>query len=79
MNEDYEEMANDFIKLGFLAPGTDLTPIIPALEKIWKDSRGKSLSDFNFRSVTTKFNELVFKYPIRVPERYSLVIRSLLT
>lgn len=79
VNEDYEEMANDFIKLGFLTPGTDLTPIIPALEKIWKDSRGKALSDFNFRSVTTKFNELVFKYPIRVPERYSLVIRSLLT
>lgn len=79
VNEDYEEMAYDFIKLGFLQPGTDLQPLIPALEKIWKDSRGKALSDFNFRTVTCKFNELVFKYPIRVPERYSLVIRSLLT
>lgn len=26
-----------------------------------------------------KFNELVYQYPIRIPERFSLVIRSLLT
>lgn len=49
VNEDYEEMAGDFIKLGFLAAGTDITPITPALEKIWRDSRGQSLADFNFR------------------------------
>jgi predicted unusual protein kinase regulating ubiquinone biosynthesis (AarF/ABC1/UbiB family) len=60
---------------GFLDPGTDIRPIVPALEKIWADSLGRSLSDFNFRSVTSKFNELVFEYPIRIPERYALVIR----
>ena len=79
VNKDYQSMAQDFIKLGFLAPGTDVTPIVPALEKIWADSMGKSLGDFNFRTVTSKFNELVYEYPIRIPERYSLVIRSLLT
>ncbi len=79
VNKDYQAMAQDFIKLGFLAPGTDVTPIVPALEKIWADSMGKSLDDFNFRTVTSKFNELVYEYPIRIPERYSLVIRSLLT
>ncbi|MEW5300846.1 MAG: hypothetical protein WDW36_003746 [Sanguina aurantia] len=79
VNEDYENMAGDFIKLGFLAPGTNISPIVPALEKIWTDSKGQSLADFNFRTVTSKFNELVYQYPIRIPERYSLVIRSLLT
>lgn len=52
VNEDYAEMANDFTRLGFLASGTDVTPIIPALESIWQNSVGKGLSDFNFRSVT---------------------------
>lgn len=79
VNKDYQAMAQDFIKLGFLAPGTDVKPIVPALEKIWADSMGRSLADFNFRTVTSKFNELVYEYPIRIPERYSLVIRSLLT
>lgn len=79
VNEDYAEMAGDFIKLGFLAPGTDIAPIVPALESIWADSMGRTLSDFNFRTVTSKFNELVYQHPIRIPERYALVIRSLLT
>ncbi len=60
---------------GFLDQGTDIRPIVPALEKIWADSMGRGLSDFNFRTVTSKFNELVFQYPIRIPERYALVIR----
>lgn len=79
VNEDYVEMANDFTRLGFLASGTDVAPIVPALESIWQNSAGKGLADFNFRSVTGKFNQLVYNFPIRIPERFSLVIRSLLT
>jgi len=48
---------------------------VPALENIWADSLGQSMAAFNFRTVTSKFNELVYQYPIRIPERYSLVIR----
>jgi predicted unusual protein kinase regulating ubiquinone biosynthesis (AarF/ABC1/UbiB family) len=79
VNEDYQGMADDFVQLGFLAPGTDTKPIVPALEKIWADSMGQSMANFNFRLVTSKFNELVYQYPIRIPERFALVIRSLLT
>lgn len=96
VNKDYQGMAEDFIKLGFLAKGgslvwlgwraglgwvgavdcscphfthppasqftsqpthpptlpstgTNVEPLVPALEKIWADSLGQSLSDFNFR------------------------------
>lgn len=52
VNEDYVEMASDFTRLGFLASGTDVSPIIPALEAIWQNSSGKGVADFNFRSVT---------------------------
>jgi predicted unusual protein kinase regulating ubiquinone biosynthesis (AarF/ABC1/UbiB family) len=83
VNEDYEEMAGDFTRLGFLSAETDTEPVketfVPALETIWKDSMGQSMSDFNFRTVTSKFNKLVYQFPIRIPERYALVIRSLLT
>jgi predicted unusual protein kinase regulating ubiquinone biosynthesis (AarF/ABC1/UbiB family) len=54
-------------------------PIVPALEAIWSECRDESIAAFNFRSVTDKFNKLVYRYPIRIPERYALVIRSLLT
>jgi hypothetical protein len=36
------------------------------------------LTDF-FEYTAGKFNQLVYNYPIRIPERFSLVIRSLLT
>ena len=83
VNEDYEEMAGDFTRLGFLSADMDTEPVkdtfVPALETIWKDSLGQSMADFNFRTVTSKFNQLVYQFPIRIPERYALVIRSLLT
>ena len=79
VNEDYAAMAGDFTRLGFLAPGTDIGSLVPALESIWSEALGSSLADFNFRSVTSRFNELVYEHPIRIPERYALVIRSLLT
>lgn len=79
VNEDYGGMAGDFINLGFLSKGTDLTPIVPALRDIWSDARSRSMANFNFRTVTNSFNKLVYQYPIRIPERFSLVIRSLLT
>lgn len=60
VNEDYAEMANDFTRLGFLTPGTDVAPIIPALEAIWQNSAGKGLSDFNFRSVTGNFPSIIY-------------------
>ena len=31
--------------------GTNVAPLVPALEKIWADSMGQSLADFNFRWV----------------------------
>jgi hypothetical protein len=30
VNEDYDEMAGDFIKLGFLSPGEFQSPALPA-------------------------------------------------
>ncbi|CAE8713088.1 unnamed protein product [Polarella glacialis] len=77
-NNDYEEIANDFVRLGFLRPGTDVSELVPAMEEIWSDSMGKSIRDFNFRTVTGAFSKLVYQFPIRIPERFSLVIRALL-
>lgn len=77
-NSDYEEIANDFVRLGFLRPGTDVSELVPAMALIWRDSMGRSIRDFTFRTVTMLFSKLFYQFPIRVPERFSLVIRALL-
>ncbi len=79
INKDYHELAKNFVKLGFLTPDTDITPIIPALESVLGEAVGQKVSDFNFKTITDKFSELMYDYPFRVPAKFALIIRSLVT
>ena len=76
---DYVDLAVDFGKLGFLTPETDVRPLVPALETVFQDAIGASVSNFNFKSVTDKFSEVMYEYPFRVPAKFALIIRSLVT
>ncbi len=79
INKDYTDLAKDFVKLGFLAPGTDIGPIVPALEVVLGNAIGESVGNFNFKSITDSFSELMYEYPFRVPAKFALIIRSLVT
>ncbi|MGB3298410.1 MAG: AarF/ABC1/UbiB kinase family protein [Phormidesmis sp.] len=79
INKDYTDLANDFVKLGFLTPDVDVRPIVPALEAVFADAIGTSVGDFNFKSITDKFSEVMYEYPFRVPAKFALIIRSLVT
>ncbi|MGJ3249822.1 MAG: ABC1 kinase family protein [Elainellaceae cyanobacterium] len=79
INKDYEELAHDFVKLGFLTPDTDIYPIIPALEAVFDKAIGESVRDFNFKTITDQFSELMYEYPFRIPAKFALIIRSLVT
>lgn len=79
VNRDFEGLANDYVKLDFLSPDTDLTPIIPAFGKVFADAQGASVADLNIKSITDELSELMYEYPFRVPPYYALIIRSLVT
>lgn len=79
INRDYEALAKDFVNLGFLTPETDINPIIPALEKVLGNAVEQSVGNFNFKTITDEFSELMFDYPFRVPAKFALIIRSLVT
>jgi predicted unusual protein kinase regulating ubiquinone biosynthesis (AarF/ABC1/UbiB family) len=79
INKDYVELAANFVKLGFLTPDTDIRPIIPALETVLGKAIGESVGNFNFKTITDQFSELMYEYPFRVPAKFALIIRSLVT
>jgi predicted unusual protein kinase regulating ubiquinone biosynthesis (AarF/ABC1/UbiB family) len=79
VNKDYDLLAADFVKLGFLTPETNIHPIIPALEDVFDDVIGASVGEFNFKTITDRFSELMYDYPFRVPAKFALIIRSLVT
>ncbi|MBD2563463.1 MULTISPECIES: ABC1 kinase family protein [Nostoc] len=79
VNKDYTDLAEDFVKLGFLTPDTNICPIVPALEAVLGNAIGKNVKDFNFKTITDEFSELMYEYPFRVPAKFALIIRSLVT
>ncbi|QNI50805.1 ABC1 family protein [Synechococcus sp. RS9915] len=79
INRDFAGLANDFQSLGFLSPSADLTPIVPALEEVLGGSLGDSVGSFNFKAITDRFSELMFDYPFRVPARFALIIRAVVS
>ncbi len=79
INRDFRALAEDFVQLGFLHPSTDLDPIIPALEEVLGGAIGENVGDFNFKAVTDRFSELMYDYPFRVPARFALIIRAVVS
>jgi predicted unusual protein kinase regulating ubiquinone biosynthesis (AarF/ABC1/UbiB family) len=79
INRDFAGLAQDFVDLGFLNPNTDLTPIIPALEQVLGGALGDDVGSFNFKAITDRFSELMYAYPFRVPARFALIIRAVVS
>ncbi|MEO1429166.1 MAG: AarF/ABC1/UbiB kinase family protein [Cyanobacteria bacterium J06632_19] len=79
INKDYSDLARDYVKLGFLSPDTDISPIVPALEALLGDAINRNVGDFNFKTITDEFSKLMYEYPFRVPAKFALIIRSLVT
>jgi len=79
INRDFQALAQDFVTLGFLNPNTDLEPIIPALELVLGSAIGENVGSFNFKAITDRFSELMYAYPFRVPARFALIIRAVVS
>lgn len=78
INRDYGNLAQDFIKLGFLPKDTDTRPFAPLLVKAFGDaSTGSSLSELSFSRLADNLSGLAFATPIRIPVFFTLIIRSL--
>ena len=79
INSDYKLVAQDFQKLGFLNEEENLEPLIPVLKEVLGGAVGKDVASFNFKEITNKFSELMFDYPFRVPARFALIIRAVIS
>lgn len=79
INRDFLALARDFQTLGFLKPDADLTPIVPALEEVLGGALGENVGNFNFKAITDRFSELMYAYPFRVPARFALIIRAVVS
>ena len=79
INGDFYSVAENFRDLGFLNSSQNLDPIVPVLEEVLGGAMEKDVFSFNFKEITNKFSELMFDYPFRVPARFALIIRAVIS
>jgi len=79
INEEYYLLAEDFQKLGFLTKEQDLQKLVEPLKEVLGGSFGAEVGNFNLKNVTDKFSKLMYSYPFRVPSRFALIIRAVVS
>ena len=72
-------MFEDFQYLEFLTENVEPAPIVDAMQLMLDDILNEKVKDFNFKTATDRFADLVYEYPFRVPPNFALIIRSLVT
>ncbi len=78
VHRDYSRIGQDFQTLDFIPKGTDLTPIIPALSKVFDAAlAGGGAKSINFQDLSADLAEITFKYPFRIPPYFALIIRAI--
>lgn len=79
INNEFLLLAKDFQKLGFLSEDQDLESLVIPLKEVLGNSLGKEVGNFNFKEITDKFSKLMYSYPFRVPSRFALIIRAVVS
>ena len=79
INEEYLLLAKDFQKLGFLTKEQNLEELVEPLREVLGGSFGAQVGNFNLKNVTDEFSKLMYKYPFRVPSRFALIIRAVVS
>ena len=78
IHRDYDKIGDDFVTLGFIPPGTDLKPIIPALSRVFDAAlEGGGAKSINFNDLAADLAEITFEYPFRIPSFFALIIRAI--
>ncbi|KAK9866370.1 hypothetical protein WJX84_006967 [Apatococcus fuscideae] len=78
IHRDYEAIVEDFVTLEFIPPGTDLSPILPVLAKVFDQAlQGGGAKSINFQDLAADLAQITFDYPFQIPPYFALIIRAI--
>ncbi|KAK9810297.1 hypothetical protein WJX72_008275 [[Myrmecia] bisecta] len=77
VNREFGYLADDFMTLGLLPPGSDKTEIVPALTRVFEKALGKGVSNLSFGELSGDLGQTMYQYSFRIPPYYTLLVRSL--
>ncbi|PNW73593.1 hypothetical protein CHLRE_13g565260v5 [Chlamydomonas reinhardtii] len=77
VNREYGRLAEDFVALGLLPPGTDRESVMPALTGVFSEALQGGVSNLSFGTLSSNLGVTMYKYSFRIPPYYTLLVRSL--
>jgi aarF domain-containing kinase len=78
VHRDYSAIGADFVKLDFIPRGIDITPIVPALGRVFEQGlAGGGAKSINFQELAADLAQITFEYPFRIPPYFALIIRAI--
>ena len=77
VNREFDALADDFVVLGLLPPGSDKTEIAPALTGVFQKALENGVNNLNFGDLSGSLGQTMYKYNFRIPPYYTLLVRSL--
>lgn len=77
--EDFEGLAQDYVDLGFLPVGTDLSTLILQFQQAFPNIREANVTEFGFKQMYEQLAHLLYEYPIQMPDFYLSFLRCFAT
>ena len=77
VNREFDALADDFVVLGLLPPGSDKAEIAPALTGVFKDALANGVNNLNFGDLSGNLGQTMYQYNFQIPPYYTLLVRSL--
>ncbi|WIA18565.1 hypothetical protein OEZ85_010008 [Tetradesmus obliquus] len=77
VNREYERLAEDFVTLGLLPPGTDTSDVLPALTGVFQAALAGGVSNLSFGTLSADLGRTMYRFSFRLPPYYTLLVRSL--
>lgn len=77
VNRDYDKLADDFVALGFLPPGSDRSKVIPALTGVFQVALSQGVNNLSFGDLAGNLGKTMYQFKFAIPSYFTLLVRSL--
>ena len=77
VSREFDALADDFVVLGLLPPGSDKAKIVPALTGVFQRALENGVYNLNFGDLSGNLGQTMYQYNFRLPPYYTLLVRSL--
>ena len=76
MRAQYDLVAEDLVEIEMFPPDVDRAMLVPVLADVYESQLGKHGQIMGMNEILDRIGDVLYRYPFRLPERFSFLMRS---